>query len=196
MLPLTRLTHSTILSSCCFFVVILRRLIGPTSFIILGVNDFIFGHPIAASMPRRSFVICPVGHVQVPGSSFPFPIPHSPFPVPIFPFPLLFSFSSSHSCSSSPRLIALISSDSDYCCLRIVQLMCELRHCLKRRSTTRIRFRLRLATKLSSRIGIDFKCECETSTILVWLAGWLAVSARQLLQSLFTAGRLAFSTQI
>lgn len=28
------------------------------------------------------------------------------------------------------------------------------------------------------------------------LAGWLAVSARQLLQSLFTAGRLAFSTQI
>lgn len=127
-----------------------------------------------------------------------FPIPHSPFPFPfpIFPFPLLFSFSSSHSCSSSPRLIALISSDSDYCCLRIVQLMCELRHCLKRRSTTRIRFRLRLATKLSSRIGIDFKCECETSTILVWLAGWLAVSARQLLQSLFTAGRLAFSTQI
>lgn len=122
------------------------------------------------------------------------PIPDSPFP--IFPFPLLFSFSSSHSCSSSPRLIALISSDSDYCCLRIVQLMCELRHCLKRRSTTRIRFRLRLATKLSSRIGIDFKCECETSTILVWLARWLAVSARQLLQSLFTAGRLAFSTQI
>lgn len=34
-------------------------------------------------------------------------------------------------CSSSPRLIALISSDSDYCCLRIVQLMCELRHRLR-----------------------------------------------------------------
>lgn len=121
-----------------------------------------------------------------------FPIPHSHSP-----------YSHSHCCSPfllrirvRPRLIALISSDSDYCCLRIVQLMCELRHCLKRRSTTRIRFRLRLATKLSSRIGIDFKCECETSTILVSLAGWLAVSARQLLQSLFTAGRLAFSTQI
>lgn len=125
-------------------------------------------------MPRRSFVICPVGHVQVPGSSFPFPIPHSHSPYSHSHLLFSFSSSASHSCSSSPRLIALISSDSDYCCLRIVQLMCELRHCLKRRSTTRIRFRLRLATKLSSRIGIDFKCECETSTILVWMAGCLS----------------------
>jgi len=35
------------------------------------------------------------------------------------------------------RLIALISSDSDYCCLRIVQLMCELRHRLKNKKRSK-----------------------------------------------------------
>lgn len=54
-----------------------------------------------------------------------------PFPVPPFASspppcgPCFFPAWSGHPLS---RLIALISSDSDYCCLRIVQLMCELRH--------------------------------------------------------------------
>lgn len=89
---------------------------------------------IARSFPLsfvRTFVICPVGHVQVPASSFPLLLLLLLFLLRIRVRPLPASPR-----LASPRLIALISSDSDYCCLRIVQLMCELRHCLKRRSSS------------------------------------------------------------
>jgi len=91
-------------------------------FIILGVNDFIFGHPIEAVW------VCwldPFAWFSALHSAlfciflfFCFPAPFTVWSSDLPGHPL-------------SRLIALISSDSDYCCLRIVQLMCELRHHLR-----------------------------------------------------------------